>query len=215
MAGEERACVTWEYARESLLLRVAWYLQPDAWKLGLLPVTPETVFLRDVYHCAPSDYLARDWITTSALWRTRLSKKATTPESLAYLQRTPFAFNRSGVLDVSAASWPGVEPLCVNWFAPLAEIEADLRRRYERVQVQSYLKSPKHYLVMLNALSAWRMHQIGGDPFRRIAQARQDEGWTADLDSLERMAKRDAKNAAGFFTSLFSGVELPVRMREP
>jgi hypothetical protein len=61
MAGEERQCVTWEYARESPLLRTAW--QRHAWTEAWLPGTPETLFLWDVHRVAREDYLVRDWIT--------------------------------------------------------------------------------------------------------------------------------------------------------
>jgi hypothetical protein len=222
MAGEERQCVTWEYARESPLLRTAW--QRNAWTEGWLPVTPETVFLWDVHRIAPSDYLVRDWITTTARWRERLSKKSSNPESLAYLNSEPFAFNRSGILSAKCATWPGVELLCVNWFAPYAEIEADLRRHYAKALVDlqrhypkaqvEQAKTPKNYLVMLNALSAWRLHRLGRYTFGEIAQIRHHEGQRGELASLERMAKRYEANVAGFFTAIFPGLPLPVRMRK-
>lgn len=222
MAGEERQCATWEYARESPLLRTAW--QRHAWTEGWLPVTPETVFLWDVHRIAPSDYLVRDWITTTALWRERLSKKLTKAEDVARLLKEPFAFNRSGILSASAATWPGVELLYANWFAPYAEIEADLRQRYNRAQVDlrrhypkaqiGQAKTPKNYLVMLNALSVWRMHRLERYTFGEIAAIRHQEGRRGELASLERMAKRDEAKVAGFFTALFPGVPLPVRMRK-
>jgi hypothetical protein len=218
MAGEERQCATWEYARESPLLRTAWL------RHACPPVTPETVFLRDVHRIAPSDYLVRDWITTAARWRERLVKKATNAEARRLLSRETFAFSRPGILSASAATWPGVELLCANWFAPYAEIEADLRRAFAKAQVDmrrhypkaqiGQAKTPKKYLVMLNALSAWRLHRLGRYTFGEIAQIRHQEGGRGELASLERMAKRDEANVAGFFTALFPGVPLPVRMRK-